>query len=262
MTKGLRVTAVNCGSLTLDKGVLMTGSSGTITIPTSAYIIEHPKHGLMLFDTGINYRVADPEDAEIYWGPGVREAFGCSLERHQAIDQQLEKLGYNVNDVKTIVLSHMHFDHAGGMCHFPNATFVVQKKELRYAWWPDQFSKAVYCFNDYKNTRDYRFVQLEGDVDLFDDGSIRLVTTLGHSPGHQSMILRLENRGNVFLGADASHLQDAYNTLTAMPYDWSIERVTDTYHRIRQWQLAGMELVFSHDPEDYMKFPHDGEWAD
>lgn len=140
--------------------------------------------------------------------------------------------------------------------------FVVQKNELRYAWWPDPFSKAVYCFNDYKDTRDYRFVQLQGDFDLFDDGLIRLVTTPGHSPGHQSMILRLEHRGMVFLGADASHLQDAYRSLTPMPYDWSIEHVTDTYHRIRHWELTGMELVFSHEPEDFARFPHDGEWAD
>ncbi|MCL6452620.1 MAG: N-acyl homoserine lactonase family protein [Alicyclobacillus sp.] len=262
MTKGLRVTAVNCGPLTLDKGVLMTGTSGTITIPTAAYIIEHPRHGLMLFDTGINYRVADPEDAEVYWGPGVRDAFGCSLTRDLAIDQQLDKLGYKPTDVKTVVLSHMHFDHAGGMCHFPHATFVVQKTELRYAWWPDAFSKAVYMYNDYKDTRDYRFVQLDGDIDLFDDGSVRLVTTPGHSPGHQSMILRLENRGTVCLGADSAHLQEAYRTLTCMPFDWSIEAETATYHRLRQLELAGMELVFSHDPEDFLKFPHDGDWAD
>ncbi len=193
----LRVTAVNCGSMTLDKGILMTGTSGEITIPTAAYIIEHPRHGLMLFDTGLNYHGADPEEAEIHWEPGMRDAFGCSMARDQAIDRQLEKLGYKIEDVKIVVLSHMHFDHAGGMCHFPNATFVVQKRELRYAWWPDQFSKAVYFYNDYKDTRDYRFIQLEGDVDLFDDDSVRLVTTPGHSPGHQSMILNLKNRGPV-----------------------------------------------------------------
>ncbi|WP_067625244.1 N-acyl homoserine lactonase family protein [Alicyclobacillus acidiphilus] len=259
---GIRVTAVDCGPLTLDRGVLMTGSSGLITVPTAAYIIEHPKHGVILFDTGVNYRVADEEEAEVYWGPGVRAAFGCGLTRDMAIDRQLDKLGYKLTDVKHVILSHMHLDHAGGMTHFPHAKFYVQKVELRYAWWPDPFSTAVYCLNDYKDTRGYHFIQLEGDADIFDDGSIRLITTPGHSPGHQSAIVRLEHRGPVFLGADSAHLQAAYQSLACMPFDWSIERVTDSYHRMRMLEAAGVELVFSHDPDDFARFPHDGEWAD
>lgn len=262
MGKKLRVTVVNCGSMTFDKSIVMTGASGEITIPTAVYIIEHPRHGLILFDTGLNYHGADPEEADVYWAPGLREALGCSMERDQAIDRQLDKLGYKLEDVKTVVLSHMHFDHAGGMCHFPDATFVVQKKELQYAWWPDEFSKGVYFYNDYKDTRDYRFVQLNGDVDLFQDGSVRLLTTPGHSPGHQSMLLQLSNRGPVLLAADAAHLQGAYRTFRCMPFDWSIESATETYHRIRQLELAQVEIVFSHDPDDFARLPHDGEWAD
>ncbi|MCL6446292.1 MAG: N-acyl homoserine lactonase family protein [Alicyclobacillus sp.] len=259
---GVRVTAVDCGPLRLDKGVLMTGSSGIIDIPTAAYILEHPRHGVVLFDTGVNYRVADAEEAERHWGPGLREAFGCSLVREQAIDAQLDRLGYKLADVKHVILSHMHLDHAGGMCHFPHATFYVQKSELRYAWWPDPFSKAVYCYNDYKDTRYYTFIQLNGDADIFQDGTIRVIATPGHSPGHQSLLLRLEHRGLVLLGADASHLQAAYRSLTPMPYDWSIEHVTDTYHRMRWLEASGADLVFSHDPDDFRRFPHNGEWAD
>ncbi|BCJ85609.1 N-acyl homoserine lactonase family protein [Effusibacillus dendaii] len=262
MAKGLKVTVVDCGPLNIDKGVLMTGATGKITVPSSVYIIEHPQKGLILYDTGVNYQVADPEAAEKYWGPGMRDAFGCTLTREGAIDRQLINLGYKLDDVKYVVMSHLHLDHAGGMCHFPDATFVVQKNELRYAWWPDHWPGLVYCLNDYKETRGFTFIQLNGDVDLFQDGTIKLISTPGHTIGHQAMMIRLENRGLVCLGADTAHLKEAYQSLAPMPYDWNNEAVTDSYMKIRAIEQAGIPVYFTHDPKDFEDFPHNGEWAD
>ncbi|CAK6481100.1 N-acyl homoserine lactonase family protein [Peribacillus castrilensis] len=262
MGAGVRVTAVDCGPLKLDKGIFVTGASGMISAPSSVWIIEHPKKGVILFDTGINYNVADPESAIKHWGPGMREAFGCCMTREHAIDRQLIKLGYKPNDVKYVILSHMHLDHAGGMCHFPNATFVVQKNELRYAWWPDPWTGLVYCLNDYKDTREYNFLQIDGDIDLFQDGTIKLFTTPGHSPGHQAMILRLENRGPVCLAADTGHLKEAYRNFTPMPYDWSTEKHISSYMKLRTIENAGTPIYFTHDQQDFDEFPNNGKWTD
>lgn len=262
MASGVRVTVVNCGPLNIDKGILMTGAGGKLSVPTSVWIIEHPKRGLILLDTGVNYRVADPEAAEKYWGPGLREALGCDMRREQAIDRQLINLGYKLTDVRYVILSHLHLDHAGGMCHFPDAVFVVQKSELRHAWWPDPWTGQVYCFNDYKGTRGFNFIQLDGDADLFQDGTLRLISTPGHTPGHQVVILRLENRGPICLAADVAHLREAYQTLTPMPYDWNVERVIDSYQKIKNIENAGIPVYFSHEPGDYFHFPRNGEWAD
>jgi N-acyl homoserine lactone hydrolase len=259
---GLRVTAVDCGPLKLDKGIFVTGASGLISAPSTVWIIEHPKKGLILFDTGINYNVADPEAAVRHWGPGMREAFGCIMTREDAIDRQLLKLGYKLEDVKYVVLSHMHLDHAGGMCHFPNATFVVQQNELRYAWWPDSWTALVYCLNDYKDSRGYNFLQIDGDIDLFQDGTIKLITTPGHSPGHQAMLLRLENRGQICLAADSAHLKEAYRNGIPMPYDWSSEKHLSSYMKMRTIENAGIPLFFTHDQNDFDEFPKNGEWAD
>ncbi|WP_078429400.1 N-acyl homoserine lactonase family protein [Alkalihalobacterium alkalinitrilicum] len=262
MPTGLRVTAVDCGPLNIDKGILMTGASGKIDVASSVYIIEHPRKGLILFDTGINYNVADPEAAERYWGPGLRDAFGCNMTRDDAIDRQLVKLGYKTEDVKYVILSHLHLDHAGGMCHFPNATFVVQKNELRHAWWPDPWTSLVYCLNDYKDTRGYNFLQINGDIDLFQDGLIQLITTPGHTPGHQSMIMRLENRGFVCLGADTAHHKDSYQHNVPMPYDWNVESLSDSRMKVRMLENSGIPIYLSHDPKDFAEFPKNGEWAD
>lgn len=263
MAKGLRVTAVDCGPLELPKGVMMTGAEGgPILFPTAVYIIEHPKHGVILFDTGINYNVADPEAAEKYWGPGLRDAFGCKLTRDQAIDRQLTKLGYKLNDVKYVIMSHLHFDHAGGMCHFPDATFVVQKQELRQAWWPDKWAASVYFYNDYKDTRGFNFLELDGEADLFEDGTIKIISTPGHSAGHQALLLRLENRGPVCLAADTAHIREAYREMAPMPYDWNTELVMQSYLKLRRLENAGIPLYFMHDPEDFAEFPNNGEYAD
>ncbi|MBX6378735.1 MAG: N-acyl homoserine lactonase family protein [Clostridia bacterium] len=262
MPQGLRVTAVDCGPFTIDKGILMSLATGKVACPSTVWIIEHPRQGLILFDTGINYQVADPEAAERYWGPGVRDALGCTMKREDAVDAQLKKLGYRLEDVRFVVLSHLHLDHAGGMCHFPNAVHVVQSDELRYAWWPDPWTRPVYCLNDFKDTRGYTFIELDGDADLFGDGTIRLIKTPGHTPGHQAMILRLENRGPVCLAADTSHLKEAYRNFAPMPYDWNLQAYTQSCYRLRLLEQAGIPLYFTHDPADFAEFPHDGQYAD
>ncbi|MBE3561530.1 MAG: N-acyl homoserine lactonase family protein [Ktedonobacteraceae bacterium] len=263
MAATIRLTTVDAGPLTLAKGILLSMAQGTITIPTAVWIIEHPKHGPILFDTGVNYNVADPEAAERYWGPGLREAFGAqNFTRQHAVDEQLKKLGYSLNDVKFVIYSHLHLDHAGGMCHFPNATHVVQRDELRYAWWPDSWTGAVYCFNDIKDQRKFNFLELNGDTDLFADGTFQLIRTPGHTPGHQALLLRLHNRGQICLAADTSHLKEAYRQMAPMPWDWNVEALSLSYMRIQALERAGVPIFFSHDPEDFASLPRDGEYWD
>ena len=88
-------------------------------MPTTAAVIEHPKFGVVLWDTGINDAVADPARADDYWGKGLPAAFGThNFTRQHTVDKQLEKLGYKPADVRYVVYSHLHLDHAGGMSTF------------------------------------------------------------------------------------------------------------------------------------------------
>jgi N-acyl homoserine lactone hydrolase len=130
------------------------------------FAIEHPK-GLVLFDTG---PLVDN------WPDFVRNDVETTPE--QRADRQLARLGYAPEGVKYVVLSHMHLDHCGGMTLFPDATFIVRKRELRAAWWPESF-EGGYVFNDCKDTRGYRYLQPRDDeeVDLFFDGSVVCIDT-------------------------------------------------------------------------------------
>ena len=84
------------------------------------------------------------------------------------------------------------------------------------------------------NIRKLDVVELEGDCDLFDDGSLRLLKTPGHSPGHQALILNLPQRGKICLGADVGHQKDGFEAMVPMPWDWSTSAMSLTRMRMKQ----------------------------
>jgi N-acyl homoserine lactone hydrolase len=121
------------------------------------------------------------------------------------------------------------------MCYFPNAVHIVQRDEIRYALWPDQWTRPVYCQNDYRDIRKLNILELESDFDLFNDGTLKLLKTPGHSPGHQVLIVDLPNRGRICLAADM---------------------------RMKQLERTGIPLFFCHDASDFAKLPQNGQFWD
>jgi glyoxylase-like metal-dependent hydrolase (beta-lactamase superfamily II) len=259
----IRFTTVNCGPLTLSAGFMMSLAEGIIEIPTPVQIIEHSKHGLILLDTGLNHAISDPEAAERHFGHGVRDGFGAgAITREHAIDAQLKKLGYKQDDVKYVIYSHLHLDHAGGMTYFPHAMHVVQRDELRYAWWPDRWARSVYCHNDFAAARGFDFLELDGDIDLFSDGTIKLKKTPGHAPGHQALILNLKNRGTICLAADLAHSQQAFENFAPMPWDHDLSATTQSYMWAHAISKAGIPVYFAHEMAHFLALPRDGEFWD
>ncbi len=253
---GLRFTTVDVAPLNVPQGFLHALAPGEIQIPTAAFIIEHPKHGVILFDTDMHPAISDADEAQRHFGEGIRDAFGAQgITRDHAIDRQLQRLGYRDSDVKYVVYSHLHLDHAGGMGLFPNATHIVQRDELRYAWWPDSWTRAVYCNNDLQGTRHFDFLELQGDTDLFSDGSMQLVKIPGHAPGQQMLILDLAHQERVCLAADVAHLRSALEHYAPMPWDHDVSANTLSHMKLRAIELGGVRGFLSHDPGDFARLP-------
>ncbi|MGH7051519.1 MAG: N-acyl homoserine lactonase family protein [Acetobacteraceae bacterium] len=258
-----RLTVLDAGPLEPDRNKLVAFASGRAPVPTTVGVIEHPAHGLVLWDTGINHLVADPERGDGYWGPGLREAFGThGFTRAHAVDAQLERLGFKPADVRYVVYSHLHLDHAGGMSYFPGAVHVVQRDEIRYALWPDAWTRAVYCQNDFQDIRKLAIIEVEGDFDLFNDGLMRLVKTPGHTPGHQALILDLAHHGRICLAADVGHQRDGFEAMVPMPWDWSTSAMSMTRMRMKQLERSGVPLFLCHDAGDFAKLPSGGAFWD
>ena len=180
-------------------------------LPEPAFLVEHPGAGPVLIDTGMHASVeVDPR--------GNLGRIASRLFNFRGIGEgvpgQLRALGIEPGEVHVVVMTHLHTDHASGVSEFPNATFVVDGREWASAaesrpslrgYHPPQFDHAF----DWR-TVDYDSELVESlspfgrSIDLFGDGSVRLLSTPGHSAGHQSVLLRLRGRDALVCG-DAAY---------------------------------------------------------
>ena len=255
----IKLYQVASGQIQMDKGWLtaMHDVGKSIKVPVSMFIIDHPR-GLTLYDTGNNVAVSDGK-CESHWGK-LCSAFLPIQKREEVIDKQLEKLGYKVADVKYVILSHMHLDHAGNMEMFPNAIHVVQKEELKTAWWPEKFQAGAFVLGDFDDARNFKYLQLTGDFDLFGDGSVIVLDTKGHTQGHQSVQLKLKNTGTILLSGDAIYTPE--NEAGVVPgISWNASLSMQSIDRLKMIRDATQgQIWYSHDADQYGQHKHDAAY--
>lgn len=189
--------------------------SESIEIPFPMYAIEHPGAGLVLVDTGFHASVAVDPAASL--GPilgRLAKARGAiRMGPGDAAPDQLRERGFNPADVRFVVMTHLHIDHASGMSQFPDATFVFSKREWEAA--RDGGLRQGYIQRQFDHAFDYRLLDFDGDdvssfasfgrsLDLFGDGSLRVVYTPGHTLGHMSVVAKLKDR-EFLIVADAAY---------------------------------------------------------
>ena len=162
-----------------------------IDFSDNCYLIHHSREGYVLWDTGITDRLAVlPEGQAV-------QATGQTWHRTQTLIAALAVLGVKPTDVRYVAVSHVHPDHVGNVEEFPDATLIIQKAEWEYG-----LKLPLRPFNP-----DHKTQQIEGDKDLFGDGSLTILSTPGHTPGHQVLLVRLEKTGYVVLSGDLVHFQ-------------------------------------------------------
>jgi N-acyl homoserine lactone hydrolase len=183
-------------------------------IPVPAFLVEHPGAGLVLVDTALHHSVAvDPKEN---FGSTFARLYTFRMEPEQAIPAQLRARGLSAADVGTVVMTHLHTDHASGIAEFPEATFVVDAAEWAAATTgpatPNGYVRRQFDYPfewravDYEAPAVDSFATFGRTVDLFGDGSVRLLSTPGHTAGHQSVLLRLEGREALLTG-DAAYVR-------------------------------------------------------
>lgn len=179
---------------------------------TNCYLIKHAQ-GYLMWETGVGDAVAKMPEGR----PG---AINWRLKRTLA--SQLEELGLKPADIKFVAASHTHGDHIGNVELFPQAMLLVQKAEYE---WPQPNKEPR--FNPA-----HPVTKIEGDHDVFGDGSAVLLSTPGHTPGHQSILLRLKNTGAILITGDAAHFRE----------NWEFRRVPG-FNFNRDQTLASMERI-------------------
>jgi N-acyl homoserine lactone hydrolase len=225
---------------------LGVGKDAWMPIPIQAFLVEHPGAGLVLIDSGLHRSVAvKPREN---FGRVTLLAFrDLQMDAGQALPAQLRERGLDPSAVKTVVMTHLHVDHASGISEFPGATFLVSRAEWDAA--ANQGPTHGYVTRQFDHAFDYRLLDFEGAVregagaartgataslvgsfsgfarsfDVFGDGSLRVVYTPGHTLGHMSVVLRT-GRGEVLVAGDAMYLRRTLDD-THLPYRMEDEHV-------------------------------------
>jgi N-acyl homoserine lactone hydrolase len=165
-----------------------------IELSDNCYLIHHDKDWF-LWDTGLDDGVAAKPD-------GLTGANGAlHMKRAKTLASQLDALGVKPADIKGMAISHTHPDHVGNIELFPQTMLYVQKAEYD---WPGE--GGVPRFKP-----EHPVTKLEGDHDVFGDGSVVILSTPGHTPGHQSLLVKLPKTGAVVLSGDAVHFKDNWD---------------------------------------------------
>jgi glyoxylase-like metal-dependent hydrolase (beta-lactamase superfamily II) len=214
-----------------------------IEIPYLFFLIQHPK-GNVLFDSGVHPEVRT--DRKLRLGAAA-DAFDIILQPEDAVVDRLRSIGVTPDQVRHVAHSHLHVDHAGGIEFFPKATFYIQRAELSFAYWPPVYQEAIYIRKDFDH--DYKWKVLEGEFDIFDDGRVVLFPTPGHTPGHQSLLVRLENNSLILIG-DAAYYPKNIEESLLPGILWSPDAMIASWAAIRAMQKRyTAELIFTHDPD-------------
>lgn len=198
----IRLYVLDCGRLDIrdmgmfdDSGAL-DGKSGTMAVP--CFLIRHPR-GTLLWETGLGDAIAGHADG-VELAPGIRASVRVTLA------SQLRTLGLRPSDIDYVAFSHWHIDHTGNANLFGAATWILQRRELAAATGatPPPFEKLA-PVSAYR-TATTRLI--DGDADVFGDGSVRLLLMPGHTPGHQVLQVRLPHAGVVLLSGDLYHTRE------------------------------------------------------
>ncbi len=225
---------------------------GGVEVPVPFFLIRHPE-GDIVVDGGNPLAVA--RDARAHWG-ALADQFRVRMTEEQHCVAQLHELGIAPESVLHLVQTHLHIDHTGALGHFPDATVIVQAQELDAARAAEPPHAHGYVRDDFDQAGlDWRPV--EGELDLFGDGAIRLLSTPGHSAGHMSLLLQLEETGPVLLTADAVDNFPQWDGQLPPRALYSRDDAKRSLERLRGLARDTDSLVvFGHDPDNWSRLTH------
>lgn len=239
---------MTCGWLTSDLNMMLSGKQGKIRFPVPAYLIDHPR-GQVLFDTGLHPQCAHDANGRIGY---LANFFSVQFREGEDIRSRLEQLDIDAHSIEFLINSHLHFDHTGGNELVPNARVIIQEREWEAGHTPEFIKANGYAPADYDHG--HLVQKVNGEHDLFGDGRIVTIPTFGHTPGHQSLKVRLDS-GDVVLTADACYLKETLVNLHLPGLVHDRAQMLNSLLLLRKLERAGARIFYGHDPEFWSQVP-------
>lgn len=242
----MRLYVLNTGYLETEASGIVQGRSGSIRLPVLCFLIRAQGRNL-LFDTGCH-----PDAMNGYWSEKITRSFRLVQSPEQRLERQLALCGVTPEQVDTVVLSHLHFDHTGGLYLFPHARVYAPRADfaaaqVRVRINPDPFTHGGYCKADLDLCTNV-YTLLEEDTSLLP--GVDVVQLPGHTPGLMGLIVHLAG-GTVLLPQDCVYTSANYGPpvrRTGSAFSWELYH--DSIEKLRSLQARSNGLIiYAHDWE-------------
>ncbi|HEX3357978.1 MAG TPA: N-acyl homoserine lactonase family protein [Tepidisphaeraceae bacterium] len=213
-----RLYILNCGEGVAGDVSRWSGVDVGKSMPMAdnCYLIHHAQ-GWLLWDTGVTDAVAAMPNGQAPTDPRAIHWY-----RPKTLAAELTAVGLKTSDIKYVAISHTHPDHIGNVEMFPQSLLLVQKAEYE---WPNPQGGPRF-------KPEHPVKKLEGDYDVFGDGSVTIISTPGHTPGHQSLLVKLPKTGAIVLSGDAAHFKSNWDNRRVPSINYDKEKTSASMQRI------------------------------
>ena len=237
-----RLYVLRTGTISMPKRwIRVGGSDEAVAIPVLAFLVVAGDR-LILVDCGCSPVVA--EDPTRAWGK-LASLYHPQIGRDDLIDARIRQAGFEVGDITDVIVTHLHMDHVGGLRLLPHHPRVwVQRAEHRWGGCPDSYAAGGYYREEF-DLPGLNLQLLDGDATIAD--GVRCVLTAGHTPGHQSVLVRLPTRLTCVVG-DAAYNRRVLDARSVPAVAWDVNRYMSALARLSTLEsFFGAQLLFSHD---------------
>jgi N-acyl homoserine lactone hydrolase len=219
-----------------------------VSVPVPCYVVEHDR-GVALFDCGYHADLLDEHDK--YRQALRSRGLDAGVTEPELVRSRLEALDIDPARVRYVVLSHLHFDHAGGLHQLPNATVVVQRREWEAGM--DEEMRRRYNFPRRFFDLGHDVMLLDGQHDLFGDGAVTCLPSNGHTPGHQSLRVRSAAGDHILVGDACYHAEVVQSRY--FPAGSDDAAMNESLDRLLALRESGTVMMFGHDPAQWGERP-------
>ena len=209
-----------------------------IDMPAPCFLIRHPDGDLM-WESGISRTRTDLE-VEVEFGPTLAE--------------QLAMLGRAPGQIRFLSVSHGHWDHSGNAGLFASSIWIVNPDERAAMF--DEESRATPAMDDYGALEDAETILITDDHDVFGDGSVSIIQSPGHTPGHTVLLVRLADAGPILLSGDLWHLTESRTHRRVPPFNVDRAQTLASMDKVEAIVRAtGARVVIQHQAVDIAALP-------